>query len=324
MAVDKLPDFLSCIRFAMAAKKHLVYFYNIKESENPIEEQLDIERQTTLLKNIVERLYAKEGFHCYVLKHIPEEGLPAHNDQMDTGVEVIIIPQVHTLSKEEQNVLVRMMVSSQSSKPARIFIGMIPWDMAKESTMSNNIELALSSRINLEDWLKHKFWFACCEPDENELFSPLLDASLPEPLGEIRYTDVHCNMSLHRYILDIMVHLRMHKLVDTTKGGGVHTAALNDVMVLSRLIALYNFKKRFVTPDHVKLACVWYFPLHLEILKGSEMDTSVLYGSRPELVDGMLKCIADVKLSKTVETENPLFLETIVVQDVLNKVVPPV
>lgn len=307
----------------MAARKHLVYFYSMKESESPTSGQLDIERQATLLKNIVERLYLNEGVNCYVLKNIPQEGLPTYNDQTYTGVEIVIIPQVHTLSKDEQNVLVRMMMASQVLRPARLFIGMISWDTTKESEMSGDIELALSSRITSEDWLKHKFWFACCEPNENELFSPLMEAT-PESPAELQYTDVHVNRSIHRYILDVMIHLRMHKLVDTTKGGGVHTSALRDVLALSQLIALYRFKKRFVTPEHVKLACTWYFPLHIEILKASTMDASVLYGSRPELVEGMLKCIADVKLSKTVETENPLFLETVVVQDVLNKVVPPV
>ncbi|CAR29904.1 hypothetical protein ZYGR_0AD05940 [Zygosaccharomyces rouxii] len=323
MAVDKLPDFISGLRFMVAAKKHLVYFYSMKESGSPTSEQIEIERQTSLLKNIVERSYLQERVSCYVLKNIPQEGLPTYNDQTHTGIEIIIIPQVHTLTKGDQNVLVRMMMASQVSRPVRLFIGMIPWDTTKESAMSGDIELALSSRITSEDWLKHKFWFACYEPDENEVFSPLIGA-LPESLEKAQYTDVHANRSIHRYILDVMIHLRMHKLLDTTKGGGIHTSALRDVLALSQLLALYRFNKAFVTPEHVKLACIWYFPLHVEFLKGSAMDTSVLYGSRPELVDGLLKCIADVKLSNTVETENPLFLETIVVQDVLNKVVPPV
>ncbi|GCE97095.1 maintenance of telomere capping protein 2 [Zygosaccharomyces mellis] len=324
MAVGKLPDFISCLRFMMAAKKHLMYFYSVKEPDSPTSEQLEIERQAALLRNIVERLYLSEGVSCYVLKNIPQEELPTSSDQTHTGVEVIIIPQVHKLSKDEQNVLVRMMRSSQVSRPVRLFVGMISWNTTKESAMSGNIELALSSRITSEDWLKHKFWFASYEPNENELFSPLTETTSESIGGEIQYTDVHVNRSIHRYILDIMIHLRMHKLVDTTKGGGIHTSALKDVLILSQLIALCRFKKRFVTPEHVKLACIWYFPLHIEILKGSTMDASVLYGSRPELVEGMLKCIADVKLSKTVETENPLFLETVVVQDVLNRVVPPV
>lgn len=323
MAIGKLPDFVLCLKFMMAAKKHLIYFYSMQESENPASKQMEIEHQENILKNTVKKLYLHEGVTCYVLNKIPHEGLPTYNDQTYMGLEIIIIPQVDMLTKDEQNVLVRMMAASQVTRPVRLFIGMISWDMTKEGSMSDNVEVALSSRITLEDWLKHKFWLACYGPFEDASMPPLT-ATPSKSQREVQYSDVNANRSIHRYILDVMIHLRMHKFVDTTKGGGIHTGSLGDVLKLSQLIALYRFNKKFVTPEHVKMACIWYFPLHLEILKSSPIDPSVLYGSRPELVDGLLKCIADVKLSQSIESENPLFLETLVVQDVLKKVVPPV
>ncbi|AQZ16224.1 MTC2 (YKL098W) [Zygosaccharomyces parabailii] len=323
MTGNKLPDFSSCLKFMIAARKHLLYFYRKQGSDDAANADIDVERQANILKSLVERSYMHEGVSCYVLKSIPQEGLPTYADQTYMALEIVIVPQVHTLSREEQNTLVRMMVASQQSRPTRLFIGMISWDVDRERKMNGDVEAALSSRITLEDWLKHKFWLACYEPFENELVSPMRE-STPEPLKNIRYTEVHANRSIHRYILDVMIHLRMHRLVDTTKGGGVHTGSSADVLELSQMIAIYKYKRQFVTPDHVKQACIWYFPMHLELLTSSLMDTSVMYGSKPELVDGLLSRIAEVKLKESVELENPLFLETLVVRDVLKKVVPPV
>lgn len=323
MTGEKLPDFSSCLRFMISARKHLVYFYRKQGSDDAANADIDVERQANILKSLVERSYLHEGVSCYLLKRIPEEGLPTYTDQTYMSLEIVIVPQVDTLSKEEQNTLVRMMVASKQSRPVRLFIGMICWDVEHEQDMNGDAEAAMCSRITLEDWLKHKFWLACYEPYESELVSPLREDT-PDPLKHVQYTDIHANRSIHRYILDVMIHLRMHRLVDTTKGGGIHTRSSADVLELSQLIALHKYKRKFVTPDHVKLACLWYFPMHLELLTSSLMDTSVLYGSRPELVDGLLQRISELKLRQSVELENPLFLERLVVLDVLKKVVPPV
>ena len=54
------------------------------------------------------------------------------------------------------------------------------------------------------------------------------------------------------------------------------------------------------------------------------MDSSLLYGSDPNLVDEMLEKLAKIKHEEVDEFKNPLFLESLVVKNVLSKVVPPV
>ena len=64
--------------------------------------------------------------------------------------------------------------------------------------------------------------------------------------------------------------------------------------------------------------------MHLELVQRSSMDSSLLYGSDPNLVDEMLEKLAKIKCEEVNEFENPLFLESLVVKNVLSKVVPPV
>lgn len=329
MSVEKLPDLSSCLKYCIIAKKNLIYFYKKQENNDSGNANIDIERQANIIKNTIERGYMDDGIKCSVMKKIPEEEeLESFTDKGAHNIEILIIPNVESLDDQAQIRLVQMMTQGH-----RLFIGMISWEdeqPGNESKGKDNkipprdmeVNKVLTSHITVRDWLKHRFWIACFEPDQNEVVT-----IKPNNTGDalnITYMDVNVHPSVRRYILDIMIHLRMHRLVDITKGGGVHTGSLKDVIILSKLISMDKFKKSFVTPEHVKMACTWYFPMHLELVRSSAMDVTVLYGSKPNLVDGILEKIAHLKLTESNHLQNPLFLETLVVKDVIKKVVPPV
>lgn len=327
MSVEKLPDLSSCLKYCITAKKNLIYFYKKQENDVNGNANIDTERQANIIKNTIERGYMDDGIKCSVVKKIPEEELESSTDKGPPNIEILIIPNIDSLDDDAQIRLVQMMTQGH-----RLFIGMISWegeqgtqnkdDDHKTTPRDIDINKVLASHITLRDWLKHRFWIACFEPNQNEVVATKTN-NTGDALN-ITYMDVNVHPSVRRYILDIMVHLRMHRLVDITKGGGVHTGSLKDVITLSKLISMDKFKKSFVTPEHVKMACTWYFPMHLELVRSSSMDVTVLYGSKPNLVDGILEKIAHLKLIKSNDLQNPLFLETLAVKDVIKKVVPPV
>ncbi|QLG72636.1 hypothetical protein HG535_0D03440 [Zygotorulaspora mrakii] len=309
MLVKALPDFGTCLSYSISARRNLVYIYK-KQSGNNI----DTERHSEIVKNTIDRSYEGRGIVSRIMEKYPSEEdqdllSPAGNSV--SKLEIVIIPNICQYNKEEQVKLVKMIKNCNSggSRSSRIFIGMVPWAMADHERHI----------ISMRDWLKHRFWIACLEPNETDSVN-----LRTEPSYDIPYTEVHCSPAVRRYVLDVMVHLRMHRFVDITKGGGIQTMALNDVIVLSQLISKTTFKKNFITPEHVKIACIWYFPLHIDMLKDASIDTTVQYGSRPDMIDDFLDKLYKLNDEEAKKIENPLFLETLVVHDVLNKIVPPV
>ena len=273
--------------------------------------------------------------------------------------EIIIIPDINTLSQQDQAKLVNIMrgprIITEKAQSGRIFIGVVHWNnpvppssAAKDgynaSKAAPKTRIFLPTCIHVDAWLKHKFWFACAPPYLD--FESSSESSIntrannsPGEMGEkqqeaegnrsvvlneeANLNDVFVASSVKRYILDIMVHLRTHRLTYNAKAGGVYTNSLDDMVLLSRLIGLHS-GKMFVSPSHVKKASKWYFPMHLELVQRSSMDSSLLYGSDPNLVDEMLEKLAKIKHEEVDEFKNPLFLESLVVKNVLSKVVPPV
>lgn len=120
-----------------------------------------------------------------------------------------------------------------------------------------------------------------------------------------------------------MVHIRTHRLAFNARGGGVHKNSYSDTILLSKFIAIRDNKK-FVTPQHVRLAAMWYFPSQLSIIDDSMKDNSILYGSKPELVRELMKRVVYVRNKKLVEMDNPLFMEALIVRNAIKKIVPPV
>lgn len=222
----------------------------------------------------------------------------------------------------------------------------------------------LKPSILVMDWLKHKFWIAGSMPDEiltsddnncnsdsngNNLHIPKgnIDQKIDlEHIEEIKHDDirsdtndisetvesirikndfseVHIEPSVRRYILDIMVHLRMHRLSYHSKGGGIIKDALDSMILLCKLCS-YDQGKMFVTPNIVKEMSFIYFPMHLVLINSARRDTSRLYGSNYKLIQEFLNNVSKVKMHMSNKLDNPLFLEYLVVQNVLSKIVPAI
>ncbi|KAL6942879.1 hypothetical protein ACO0RG_001843 [Hanseniaspora osmophila] len=126
--------------------------------------------------------------------------------------------------------------------------------------------------------------------------------------------------SLRQYILDIVVHLRVHRFSVQGKAGGAQTNSLKDMTFLAKLFALtpFIYKQLYaessdveldnclVTPDFIKQACFWYFPFKLQLSISKEhmkhpnfiKDPSILYGSDSALVDDLCNKLQDLQLMK--------------------------
>ncbi|CCH59386.1 hypothetical protein TBLA_0B05580 [Henningerozyma blattae CBS 6284] len=260
----------------------------------------------------------------------------------------------------------------------KIYIGivMVPSLFDNPLIDLNNTSDLLSSCITIQNWLKQKFWLACTEPDTEAVNQQGLTSLISNPfstsnnsfatveknsndssnsINNINNTGIEFDLEkaisvtpvVRRYIMDLMIQVRNHRFTHHSSGGGASTSALKALLELARMISLSK-NKTFVTPRDVKLAACWYFPSHINIITDSSMDSSILYGSKPDLVDELLSIFAKLKLKQNTKkstskinndikyqnfnnTEeivdyelNPLFLEYWVIRDVISKVVPPV
>lgn len=313
MILNEPPDLLTCLQFCLSVQKSLLYFY---EQEAQDTREIDLERRVSALKSTIEHNFSDTAVACHILKQpdIPEPPASAQN-------ELYIVPNIDSLDKRQQFQL----VDNMAAHPNRIYIGMISWQAISHTDAARDLDPqdTLSSSVKLQDWLKHRFWLSFYERPEPIPPSPIHHESTIKPYSSID-SQVTCKPAIQRYILDIMVHLRMHRMLNITKGGGVHTNSLRDLVQLAKLISYNKANKQFVTPEHIKIACQWYLPVHLELVRDSSMDVSVLYGSKPDMVDGFLERIAQLKLAQSSMAHNPLFLETLIVRDVLKRVIPPV
>ena len=243
---------------------------------------------------------------------------------------------------------------SSSPTTTHIFIGIVDWVAPDdEDTIGNGgtSNKVITQCLKIDPWLRNKLWCSCRMPDfntEGDLES-LQASPVPSISDEIEESGirretkgtgpdsfkrlnvdktrkalaaVHLESSLRRYVLDIMVHLRMHRLIYHGKGGGVGTDALPDVLLLAKFISL-DLGNPYVTPREIKKACRWYFPMHLILISKPSQDTTLLYGSKLSLVQDFVNSIVRVGEIKSRDMETPLFLESLVTDNVLNKVIPP-
>ena len=131
---------------------------------------------------------------------------------------------------------------------------------------------------------------------------------------------VYIHYTIRRYILDIIIHIRMHRLCRSSQSGGAHSNSLQDMILLSRWLA-FKSGSRFVTPEIIQEASLQYFPWHLLIIQDSEYEESILYGSQKELVDDLISRFDKFGMKMADEYQNPLFKQMCIVQNVLKKVV---
>ncbi|CAI4044670.1 Mtc2p SKDI_11G1170 [Saccharomyces kudriavzevii IFO 1802] len=358
MSDHNLPDFQTCLKFSVTAKKSFLCMYRESVAEGTLASSIPTACDMQL-KRAIDSIYPDGGIKVTVMN-----STTASLDSLATthvqDFEIVIIPDINSLLQPDQAKLVKVMRDSemalQKAQSGRIFIGVLHWNNATPSSSAAKdgdnasksapkTRIFLPACIHIGAWLKHKFWFACAPPYLDFESSSESNMSTRANTGdgattkeegqgsegkrsvvlneEANLDDVFVGSNVRRYILDIMVHLRTHRLTYNARAGGVYTNSLDNMILLSRLIGLHS-GKMFVSPSHIKEASMWYFPMHLELVQRSSMDSSLLYGSDPSLVDEMLEKLAKIKHEEVNEFENPLFLESLVVKNVLSKVVPPV
>ncbi|SCV01479.1 LAME_0G16468g1_1 [Lachancea meyersii CBS 8951] len=169
-------------------------------------------------------------------------------------------------------------------------------------------------------YLKRQFWFACHEPRPQDLVE-LSELELPSLRSTLR--QIHVHQSIRRYVLDIVVHLRVHRFSKQASGGGCSAHALGDMLELCQTLALAQ-ERTFVVPDLVKLAAQWYFPFHIEVIQDPRHEISLQFGSDPDLVAQVLEKLRNFSLHRSRETQYPLYFQFMVLRDVLRIVVPPI
>lgn len=281
-----------------------------------------------------------------------DEPAEEQEEEEEPRYDIRIIPDINALTPDQQTVLAQQMMrdytvskekqAETSSLPTQIFIGLVPWSIESPDTLDTSAKphkSVLKSSILVRDWLRHKFWLAGSMPGEetgscdsarsasNNSSSSSDSSDLAETVESIRlkndFSEVHMEPSVRRYILDIMVHLRMHRLSYHAKGGGVQKAALDSMILLCQLVS-YDRGFAYVTPNVVKEVSFLYFPVHLSLIHSATRDTSRLYGSSYRLIQEFLDNVAKVKAHEADKLGNPLFLEYLVVHDVLGKIVPSI
>jgi len=284
--------------------------------------------------------------------------------ESDIRYDIRIIPDLNALTNEEQILLAKHMVVDFTiteplndltmDQPVQIFIGIVPWSVDTPEQLDGNVtkphKTVLKPSITVMDWLKHKFWIAGSMPDEslnlehrnipgttvsndNTATTDVddddddEDADIPETIESIQikndFSEVHIEPSVRRYILDIMIHLRMHRLAYHSKGGGIIRDALDSMILLCKLYS-YDQGKNYVTPNVVKQMSFIYFPMHLVLINSARRDPSRLYGSDYKLIQEFLDNVSKVKMEMSAKLDNPLFLEYLVVENTINKIVPAI
>ncbi|CUS20634.1 LAQU0S01e11122g1_1 [Lachancea quebecensis] len=169
-------------------------------------------------------------------------------------------------------------------------------------------------------YLKRQFWFACAEPATGDA-TDLREEALSQLRTSLR--GIHVHHSIRRYVLDIIMHLRVHRFSSQASGGGCSTHSLRDTLELCQTLALVE-ERPFVVPDIVKTAAYWYFPFHLELIQDPSHEISLQYGSDPDLVAQLVNAMQQFSLDRASEIHYPLYFQYMVLRDVLNLVVPAI
>jgi len=98
-------------------------------------------------------------------------------------------------------------------------------------------------------------------------------------------SEVSVSTEIRRYLLDIVVFLRMHRAV---RGGSISAIATDDFELLVRCLApLHNLD--FATPALVSLAIFKIYAHRIDLVQRAQDERSILYGSSVAAVENYLK-----------------------------------
>ncbi|ODV83770.1 hypothetical protein CANARDRAFT_29755 [[Candida] arabinofermentans NRRL YB-2248] len=143
------------------------------------------------------------------------------------------------------------------------------------------------------------------ETDESDVSSTELNKYTLNKILEIRRLaqKVKIIPEIKRYIYDIIVFARMHRMVKE----GVPTYLLKDFDLFLSIYATINDFK-YVIPEMVSVAAYKLLPLRLVVINSPDDEKSVIYGGERRLIRCMLE----------------KWNVDLIIEDVLNNVQPPV
>ncbi|SCW02492.1 LAFE_0F07624g1_1 [Lachancea fermentati] len=226
------------------------------------------------------------------------------------NAHILVLPNLDKTLGWQQDRLGRYLQDMRALDPTPFFIAI--------ATVSSSFV----PHRHMTAYLKRQFWFACAEPQPGSQDVLSIDeASLARYRAALAEVFVH--PSVRRYVLDLIIHIRVHRLAKQATGGGCSTNALKDMLAVCQVLALLQGKS-FVIPDIVKTASMWYFPFHIDLIEDPADEISLQYGSDPALVADLVHKLQNFSLSKSVETNYPLYFQFMVLRDVLSNVIPAI
>lgn len=212
------------------------------------------------------------------------------------GRLVVIIRGLENTTLKFQVAMLEVMKARQPQKLEEVFL------------VVAIVESIQGSEMCLYRYLQDQFWFRqtqLVEPfgGESEVVGPESVLSYEEVV-KIRRQVAEVTMipEIRRYILDIIVFIRNHRIVVE----GVATRFIKEFELLVKCLAVVNGYS-YVTPVVVKLAARKFFPLRISVCD-YEDEATLNWGSEVDLIRLMMqKWNADL-----------------VIEDVLKRVQPPI
>ncbi|ANZ76445.1 BA75_04213T0 [Komagataella pastoris] len=192
-----------------------------------------------------------------------------------TETDVIILPQLVKGSSKLQNCLYQNMINSK--------ILILPISLNIRGT-----ELELHER--LKDIIWYRYFHSSLKPIPREAPDLLVD---DKELNSLRnqLKTVQIVTDIRRYMLDIIVYTRTHRMVV----GGLPTYVIDDFELFCKCQSLLRGYD-YVIPIIVKLSALWLLPFKIKILNKVNLEPSLQWGSDYELVKEVCSRMSDANV----------------------------
>ncbi|GME67988.1 unnamed protein product [Ambrosiozyma monospora] len=244
-----------------------------------------------------------------------QEELTSEMTRTTVSESVVFITGLENSTKEFQSKLQKFM---HVMDPTSFFL-VVP--IIKRLEENDNLPRFSTTFKGINKYLKDRFWF--CQEHVSPLVPPNISMALQnEHFEDIGATPIVCDFNVSKlsflrskahqvelirdiksYIYDIVIFGRLHRMVS----GGIPTFLIESMHLFLKVYAAVN-NYDYVIPEMVKVAAKKLLPLHINILSDPNDEPTLLYGS-------------DVRLVRQVINK---WNEELVVEDIVNKVQPPV
>ncbi|KAI0464137.1 hypothetical protein LJB42_001740 [Komagataella kurtzmanii] len=253
-------DLSSAVGTALIGRKHfLVSCDNISDTVSEIQK-------------ILERFNLKVSV-CEITDATQWEDIST--EFSPTQKDVIILPELVKGSSKLQNSLYRNVIKSK--------VLIFPISLNIRGT-----ELELHEI--LKDIIWYRYFHSNLKPIPQEAPDRLVDE---KELNSLRnqLKAVQIVTDIRRYMLDIIVYTRTHRMVV----GGLPTYVIDDFELFCKCQSLLRGYD-YVIPIIVKLSALWLLPFKIKILNKVNLEPSLQWGSDYELVKEVCSRISDANV----------------------------